>query len=387
MNSTFLFWPLNFLKAMLVLLFSRFVKRSRDEAWVIGSHRGRLYADNSAALHEFILRRTKQEIIWIASDETLLARFKEQKIRALKKDTFAARLAMLKAPVLVYSHGEDDIDSFMRYFRGKLGLRIFLNHSQNFLKTGYAAVPEFETLGEGQKRKFLKRVCDFDYLLAGSEFEKQFLERAFPHKAQAILPKGGAAHLDTLKRDSLMKLEHTTFLWFPTFRDENERETLLKTVKEVLGSRELIEYLELTDSRFVLVPHVNSRLNLLSFSPCIKILKAHEISEALATASVFISDYSGTIFDWLFLNRPFIHFMFDYESYTKRRSFYLDPFKLNFGKVCVTAEELVQEIVSENWKRVNLYETSRESLRQRAFPDTSYGFAERCYKAILELAK
>lgn len=41
---------------------------------------------------------------------------------------------MLKAPVLIYSHGEDDLDSFMRYFRGRLGTRIFL-------KTGYAAVP------------------------------------------------------------------------------------------------------------------------------------------------------------------------------------------------------------------------------------------------------
>lgn len=385
MNAAFLFWPLNFLKAMLVLLLVRFVKRSRDEPWVIGSHKGRLYADNAAALHEFMLRRTEQKIIWLASDEELLKMLKERKIRALKKDTFKARIAMLKAPVLVYSHGEDDIDSFMRYFRGKLGLRIFLNHSQNFLKTGYAAVPKFAELSESAQQKFLKRICDFDYLLAGSEFEKQFLDLAFPHKRQAILPYGGAAHLDTLKRDSLMHLEHTTFLWFPTFRDEDERGALLETVKQVLSSRELIEYLELTDSRFLLVPHVNSRLNLLSFSPCIKVLKPHEISETLATASCFISDYSGTIFDWLLLDRPFIHFMFDYEAYTKHRSFYLDPFKLNFGKVCVTAEELVQEIVSEHWKRANLYETSRESFKRKAFPNTSYGFAERCYKAILEL--
>lgn len=58
MNPAVLFWPLNFLKAMLVLFIARFVKKSQDAPWLIGSHRGRLYADNAAALHEFIVRRT-----------------------------------------------------------------------------------------------------------------------------------------------------------------------------------------------------------------------------------------------------------------------------------------------------------------------------------------
>ena len=296
-------------------------------------------------------------------------------------------MAMLNAPVLIYSHGEDDLDSFMRYFRGLLGMRIFLNHSQNFLKTGYAAVLEFQKLGTRAQKKLLKRICDFDYLLAGSELEKRFLERAFPHKKPVILPRGGAAHLDTLKRDSLMKLQHMTFLWFPTFRDGDGGKTLLKMVGEVVSSKELLEYLEATDSRFVVVPHVNSRMNLLSFSPFVKILQPSEIGELLATANCFISDYSGTIIDWLLLERPFIHFMFDYEAYTKRRSFYMDPFKLNFGKVCTSARELVQEIVSKNWRRMALYGASREAFKKAAFPDLSYGFSERCYNAILELVR
>lgn len=62
---------------MLELFIAHFVKKSQDAPWLIGSHRGRLYADNAAALYEFIVRRTNQKVIWIASSKKLLQQMKE----------------------------------------------------------------------------------------------------------------------------------------------------------------------------------------------------------------------------------------------------------------------------------------------------------------------
>lgn len=40
--------------------------------------------------------------------------------------------------------------------------------------------------------------------------------------------------------------------------------------------------------------------------------------EALGAADILISDYSSCFFDYLVLNRPIIHFIYDYESYKRK---------------------------------------------------------------------
>ncbi|MCL2283178.1 MAG: CDP-glycerol glycerophosphotransferase family protein [Fibromonadales bacterium] len=346
----------------LLIKFLSSLFKKKNAPWVIGGHRGYLYADNSAALHSYIVQHTKQQIIWIAANP-LYKKLKREKIRVLKKDSLRAKLAVARAPVLIYSHGKDDLDTFLKKFEMKTGTLIYLNHSMNFLKTSK------------------NKVCA-DFLLAVSEEEKNNFSKDFTGIGN-IFPEGGGAHLD-----GILKIRNKTpenlILWFPTWRDtKEEAERAVEFQSKVLSSAKLCHALEKNNLCLALVTHINSAG--LSNSPH-KLISLHNQSDLtwlLEKACVFVSDYSGSIFDWLALDRPAVFFPFDFESFQKSRKFYYPLEDIYYGPVVRTEEEFLEIFSSGAWKDMEAFAEKRKFWRDKVFSQGLQPvYSKKCYEVV-----
>ena len=368
-NIRFVLWyPISLAFSLLIKFLSPFFLKKRlkgNSPWIIGGHRGYLYADNSAALHLYIIEHTEQQIIWVAANP-LYRELKRKKIKVLKKDSLKAKLAILRAPVLIYSHGKDDLDTFLKKFEIKTGPLIYLNHSMNFLKT-------------------LKHKTSADFLLAVSEEEKNNFSKDFAD-IKHILSVGGGAHLD-----KVMKIREKTpenfILWFPTWRDtKEEAEYAIEFQNKVINSAKLHGYLEKNNLHLALVPHINTSGVLNSSHSLVSMHKQSDLSNLFEKACVFISDYSGIIFDWLALDRPVIFFPFDFDSYKKKRSFYYQLEDIYYGPAANTEEEFFEILTNDTWKNTDIFAKKRQFWKEKIFSlGLSPVYSEKCYETIKKL--
>jgi len=359
-------------------------RRSAKQPWVIGGHRGRMLEDNSGALYDWITTHSQQPILWVA-DRSLAEHLQGEGKPALVRSSWRARLAIFSAPVLVYSHGDDDLDPIMHLWRGLTGQRYYLNHSLNVFKAGNAHTPEYQGAG-ALKRWWLRRaMTDFDVLLASSPFEAQLFHLAFPHLAQRVLPRGGGAHLD-----GFMRLCHTPparhVYWFPTHRDDDAGNAALqKTMQDILANETLREWLLKNQFTFRIGTHINTGDHHLSVQPPFERRTPVTIKADLAAADVLISDYSGLIANFMVFDRPAIAFPFDREHYLRHRFLYTPIEDIATGPICMNVHELVHTLKNGDWHDNDTSRAKRADWQKKLFVHHTPVYAQECYRTICRL--
>lgn len=379
--------PLDFASAMLVRMLApcfRNARESGENPWVIGGHRGRLRADNAGELHRYLLAEKKQDILWIAN-APLAKTLRAQGIPVLERNTWKARLAILRAPVLIYSHGEDDLDQYAIFWRRKLGFRVHLNHCMNHLKAGQFFRTDIQKFNPIQMAIFKWTMIDFDLLPASSHLEKHNFELSMPHKKNQIVV-GGGAHIDGVLRDS--KVDHDgRILWFPTFRDtKEEANALADTIAQVVHDSKLTEWLLQEQRILYICHHINSKssavpLTLSEDSP-IRFCTPATLGEHLARAELFISDYSGILADWLATDRAVLHFPFDIQTYLQSRRLYVNYLDFAYGPLAMSSEELVEILSQGSWKSLDSFQAIRAQWKDKFFPYSNPVYAEKTYQTI-----
>lgn len=360
-------------------------RRGPSEPWVIGGHGGRLRADNSAALHDHLLAQGGPDVVFITGNPEVLAQLRARGVAALRRNSFAARWAILKAPVLIYSHGEDDLDVGLLLLRGRLGLRVFLNHSMNYLKAGQHCRPEAASLRGIRRWLFEWLVQDFDALLASSPLEKRYFERSFPGRAEDIL-LGGGAHIDGYLRER-DRPQTRTLVYFPTFRDDARgRRRLERTLRELVTHRSLGRWLQEHDYRLLIGSHVNTGELKIPLPAPMAWMPTSEVKQRLLQCRLFISDYSGLIFDYLALDKPIALFPFDLDSYLRTRRLYSDYADIAYGPVVRSVEALAELIVSGRWEDRAPFADRRQRMFAEVFPESEPRYAQRSFDTIRDLA-
>lgn len=360
------------------------VRRSNQQPWVIGGHRGRMLEDNSGALFDWVAANTTQTILWLA-DAPLAQRLQGEGKPVVVRNSWKARLAIFSAPVLIYSHGDDDLDILMHLWRGLTGRRYYLNHSLNVFKAGNAWTPEYKRAGALKRWWRRRTMTDFDVLPASSPFEQQFFLKAFPHLADRVLPSGGGAHLD-----GFIRLRQTPaarhIYWFPTHRDDAAGNAALQqTVRDVLSNEALRQWLVENRFTFRIGTHINTGGHTLQVQAPFELRSPGTIKADLAAADVMISDYSGLVANFMLFDRPAISFPFDREHYLRNRLLYTTIEELATGPICMTVDDLVQTLTSGQWHDTDESRAKRAAWQEKLFVHNTPVYAQECYRTICRL--
>lgn len=354
--------------------------RERSTTWVIGGHRGRLYADNASEV-ERAARETGERTLFIAN-APLLSLLRQRGVPAVRRHSWAARRAISTARVLIYSHGEDDLDLMASLVRGRSCLRVYLNHSLNFLKAGGVTDPHWNRGGFVARALRRWLLTDSDVILAASPAEIDTLRAAYPKRSVRL---GGGAHLEAWRREATHPPVRRLY-WFPTFRDTRAaNQRLAEVISEVTSSDALRAWLIEHHYELFIGTHVNlAQRGLPQLSPPFFARSPRDLVSDVAASEVLVSDYSGIIFDYLLLERPQVHFAFDRDDYLKRRALFTGPEDMPFALHVDTLEGLVDTITSEAFRDERLLEAARKA-RAHYLPNESGDFAKASVRAIEEL--
>jgi len=367
------------------LIYGTFFSRA-DNPWIISGHRGRIKADNTKSLFNYIVENTDQKLKWALEKK----QFDKESVSEnfVKRNSWSARIAILKAPVLIYSHGEDDIDILLRFIRPILGQRFYIGHGVNLLKRPGLFVAGRRLNGVWENIVQWLAGLDYDYLLTMSSDEKANWDAVFPDRAEMHLPYGGSARIDSLRAASRHPAQKT-ITWLPTFRESHSaEEQLQQQIAAVINDTELLKWLDVNDYTLFVGSHINSQVNIAKLtdaSPRLKSVNAAEWVDVLARTELLISDYSSILIDWLLFDRPAVFAPFDLSHYSTVRGFHETYDSYIYGCVAKTPVELVEIICNEAWKNNAEHGKRRASLQKQFFDGLEPDQAALTYKTIKEI--
>jgi CDP-glycerol glycerophosphotransferase len=230
-----------------------------------------------------------------------------------------------------------------------------------------------------------------DYVLATSEYDKSEMMSAFAVKNTQVIEAGYPRNMGFYRKDFIDECrtevkEHydlsystTIITYLPTFRDGEKKTFSFNNVT----SKEFDEWLKVNNVVIIEKGHyISQERNSVYNKDHARVITNPKIEtqRLLAATDILVTDYSSCFFDYLILNRPIIHFLYDYEYYRdKDRGLIRDKEDVVCGDVAYDWEGLFTTI-KENYGN---YDRNRSLRKQRISEYMQYSSREDC-KVIYE---
>lgn len=228
----------------------------------------------------------------------------------------------------------------------------------------------------------------------GAMKEYDYISEVYEHPKE-VTQYLGFCRFDNLKRNA-QRTNRITVM--PTWRsseypkgDRFPETAYFKSWQAFLDDARLHALLERTDSELIFYPHIEIQRELRLFhsrSPRIVLSDAsrHDVQELLMTCKLLITDFSSVFFDVAYLDRPVLYFQFDEEEYRRLHynEGYFDYRRDGFGAVCVTVDELTQELLTLEAADFAVAPRYQERIND-FFPVRDTNNCERTFHAILNL--
>ena len=150
----------------------------------------------------------------------------------------------------------------------------------------------------------------------------------------------------------------------PTWRDSQ-----LEIFANGFDLEQFNSVLQQTDSIALMKPHINTKYdNTQTYSNLIFIDGSVDIYPILPFTDVLITDYSGTIYDYILMpEKGIILFHYDYDEYVQEREFIFDIRENIAGKQVFTFEELLAAIKTKDH---NVDNAKRQFIIDKFWGDT-----------------
>ncbi len=360
-----------FFFSLIALFLSFFIERN-DKYIAFGSWEGRLYLDNSKYMLEYIHATygNEYQLFWVGEDSlrTQLPSY----VIFVKKDSFSSILPLLRCKYIFFSQMHNgDISSFNVF---RKAIMVFLNHGICLKKcftdaAGYDGKLEIENL------PLIRRVYGtivgtyqkYDFFVAASEyhFNTYLTSCAYLGANSNNVLKTGTPRNDslanctiataTLHKEKYAKLigfdkNAKVVMYLPTFRrkkaavcslvaGDTEQQSILNEILKKYNAV-LIEKNHYAANKFA-----ENHNKTDDFSRLIKLDVDVDLQEMLQFTDVQISDYSGAFMDFLHMDKPIIHYLYDYEYYRDHDSgLYLEKEDFASGNISENFEELCENL-------------------------------------------
>ena len=231
---------------------------------------------------------------------------------------------------------------YLKYF--------YINHGITYFKSNFIS-PEFRYVKE-EKRN----------IITSSPYEYNILLNKFNYSPSYIY-KAGIARYDAYKTLEINKSENDCILITFTYRMYNksifENSSYKRNLEKLLNEKSLIKFLMEKKIELIYVPHhnelfLNKTLQQKKFNYA-KIVGQNDLTQYIKKCSLLVTDFSSISFAFMFLYKPILFYLIDYEDKSKiKEKNCMDPNnKLYFGNSFLKQELLIDKIkyyVRKNYK-------------------------------------
>lgn len=237
--------------------------------------------------------------------------------------------------------------------------------------------------------------CQFDVFVCGAKPEYDYVKKMYDHP-EGVVQYTGLARFDLL-HDFVVNPKQILLMptwrgWLADLRCRFEESEYYLQYKELLTSPELHALLKANDMTLVFYPHHEVQPHIDSFKklklpPQVIIASKYEydVQTLLKESALLITDYSSIFFDFAYMRKPIIYFLFDEERFHKEHHYegYFD-YHDSFGIPTENTAELIQAI-KKNIERNFVVEDQYRQRMDSFFPLYDTSNRERIYQAICKL--
>lgn len=321
----------NKLSRVLTSLKYYFPKRDKN-VWVFTEWFGKRSGDNCTYFANYVVNHcNERKVYWIYEEGADLS-FLDEKIVKLQKDSPEAIAVLKTAAVAGMNQGITELSDKGNYSGN--AIKINLWHGVMWKKLGYdvnGGASRVDRLKASIKNH--SKNC-YLYESPSDEYTK-VLNNSFLVNMSNIIEAGQPRNslffndeaikrakekiVGQLKMLTGANITNNTKIvtYMPTFRDQTNK------IFDFAGFTqydELVKYLEQKDIILVQKAHFvsNERNSVKREESSGRIITNNELNAQylLAATDMLITDYSSCFFDFLLLDRPIVHFMYDYDYYS-----------------------------------------------------------------------
>jgi len=268
---------------------------------------------------------------------------------------------------------------------------------QRCICLGYYAAPfkddYFKVLEMSGFRRIVDRIVKnsaYDYHVSTSDYASRgisldsqieyfkFVTLGFPRNDEML------KNSDSFKKKVYDKLGFTPkfiIIYAPTHRDyerpengQSEEQRSIFGTEKTTDLQDMQRTLEDLDAIIIAKIHPRQERSVIKSSLTERMFFLSDFSLIGANLQLFlsisdllISDYSSVFYDYLLLNKPIIHYCYDYEQNVKARGFFIDPIEPFFaGDVIYKLKEL-PGVLKENIVNPKKNEDKRNKVRSLVF--------------------
>lgn len=377
-------------------LVGHFYKRD-PQLWVFGEWMGNRCCDNCLSMANYMaVRHPEVNIVWLSKKEADLSLLDSRVCRVVM-DTKEARNILKCAGVAIMNQGFEDFGQNMSFLcDGALTVQLW--HGVPWKRIG---MDMYKHVGLLRKLycSYVQRISRADMHLALSDSFADIMESAFYAKRDGIIlagyPRNASFYdpdyicrtrnkvLKLLNRERLISDDLKIITYMPTFRDKTAQ---VFSFEEMASNSRLKQILEEYNAVIVQKAHFvsyerNRSANEVSTD---RILSMNEISaqELLAATDLLVTDYSSCFFDYLVLDRPIIHYIYDYQYYVSEdRGVYYKVEEVMCGDTPENVDQLL-DALEINLRDPTLNEELRKVRTAEYLTYESTGSCEKIYQKI-----
>lgn len=331
---------------LIIALFSKLII-TKKKRWVFGSWFGTNFSDNSKWLYLKVLKDYKKiEPICITKDKEEIKYINSIGGKALLYDSFLANYYVATAGVVFMTH--DYIDLSPIYLISK-AFKVQLWHGVALKKIGFDVDQESETT---ITKKLINKIIDAwkvcDVYIAPSETYATTVKSAFNTTDGKVLRVGQPRNDMFFNENNIVSKfpGKKVITYMPTFRDNKPAFdfTELKTDEAKALNIILNKYNAVIVQKKHFVDCNTGNINENDGKNVINIARI-DTQELLLSTDILITDYSSCYFDFLLLDRPIIHYVYDYKYYNKDdRGLYYKLEDARGGKLSYDFSSLLTDI-------------------------------------------
>jgi len=377
---------LKHLAFIIIFQFSKLIPK-KNKKWVFGAWFGTNFSDNSKAIYLKVIKDHKEiEAIWITKNKDELEYINSIGGKALLYNTFTANRYVSTADVVFMTHDFIDLSPICLISNA---YRVQLWHGVALKKIGFDVLSiKTQNIIEKLKCKVIDKWKISDLYIAPSEEYASKVITAFDTTDDAILRIGQPRNdmFFNSNNNMILKLPNKKIIsYMPTFRDnqppfdfENLKDDEEKALNIILD-----KYNAVIVQKKHFIDFNNRKTNKSHKRNLINLAKV-DTQELLFSTDILITDYSSCYFDFLILDRPIIHFVYDYNYYNQEdRGLYYKLTDVCGGKISYEFSSLLQSI-EEYLMNPNLDSIQRDKVRNRFITFEDGKSSEKLIKFIMK---
>lgn len=348
---------------LLPLWYLSYLFPRRKDLWIFGCNLGKTYGDNSRYFFEYVnANHPEVEAVWITASETILEQLTTAGYRACLKDSWKGRWTCLRAGKGFTTHGKHDLGNEFTN-----GICLYnLWHGMPIKMIGH--IPPKNLLKRIYYRLWYPQRWNHFFITSEKFRDIMSAYHINSYKPIQRISRLGMARFDGYVKagsEEIIREYKSKFgedlrviLYCPTYREQNEFAAYAEhgpiDIFKNYGfdTAKMQNLMEEMNAVFLVKMHpmANDTMDTDKAQDRIRLVAGNEIDDLyylMKDVDVLLSDYSSLLMDYMILDRPVIHTIFDFELYKRIRTFNFDYEEI-VGGVKVTNWDETLEAIKTN---------------------------------------